>query len=428
MTQQPAPVAAPAPDRAPASDLIAAMRERWPRIALAVAAGQAALPAAKVIRNKVRGRRTYTVKVPGGDDLYDDLHAWVLGLLPSAEQKALVAWTSRPGMLAAPMQPGEKPPPLSLRLRYDGTREQVIMVAGQEVAVMVTEAQGGRDDLWRRPPEILFTATSAAGRDALLAALGTVLERSEDRKRKPVTRMLNEWGEWMQLDELPPRDLDSVILPDGQLERITADVRRWLDSEADYGRRCIPWHRAYLFEGPPRTGKTSAARAIASHFGLDVWYLPLGDLKKDADLLRQVGRIAPRSLLLLEDVDVFHAATSRDDQARDKATLSGLLNALDGIATPHGLLTIMTSNNPDVLDKALVGAGRVDLIEHFGLADADQVRRIMHRWYERGAITPGLIPDISGIAPADVIEACKRHDDPARAIGALLARTPMAVS
>src|ERR1700733_6627268 len=168
---QPVPAAAPAPDRAPASDLIAAMRERWPRVALAMAAGQAALPAAKVIRSKARGRRTYTVKVPGGDDLYDDLHAWVLGLLPRSEQRALVAWTSRPGILAAPVQPGEKPAPLSLRLRYDGTREQVIMVAGHKVAVMVTEAQGGRDDLWRRPPEILFTASSSAGRDALLAAV-----------------------------------------------------------------------------------------------------------------------------------------------------------------------------------------------------------------------------------------------------------------
>lgn len=47
-------------------------------------------------------------------------------------------------------------------------------------------------------------------------------------------------------------------------------------------------------------------------------------------------------------------------------TLSGLLNAIDGNASQEGRLLIMTSNNPDALDAALVRPGRVDRKVHFG--------------------------------------------------------------
>jgi len=399
------------------------LREKAPKLAMAMAAGQMALPAARTMRSRLRERATYTVKVPGTDDVYGELHEWVLGMLPRRDQRALVAYTSRHNAYGAVMlsASGERPEPPALRLRYDGTREQVITVAGHKIRVGVAEfAQSGDDSRPWKPPEIIFTAASAVGQKALLDQIAAIMRRSFDRKRKPQFRMLSKWGDWETLDDLPPRELDSVILPAGQLERLTADVTRFLDAERDYARRSMPWHRGHLYEGPPGTGKTSVARALASHFGMDVWYLPLADVKNDGTLLRVASRVGPRSMLLLEDADVFHAATRRDDNP-DQVTLSGLLNTLDGIATPHGLLTVLTTNSPDVLDPAVIRPGRVDLVEHFGLADAGQAERLIRHWYERAAIGPGGVPEISGIAPAEVIEACKRHDDPADAIAELLA-------
>lgn len=415
MTREPVAVS---PDRAPASDLIAALRHKAPRLALTLAAGQAAWPASAWLRGQVRDRTTYTVKVDGTDGMYDDLHEWVLSLLPPKEQRALVVWSARRGMLEASPAGGRAAgTPPALRLRYDGTREQVITVAGHRIKVVVSEGSSVDENERWKPPEIIFTARSASARQALLGEMAAVLHRSRQAERKPSFRMLSSWGDWERLDDLPERTLDSVILPDGQLGRLVADVGRFLASEQEYVRRCIPWHRGHLYEGPPGTGKTSVARAIASHFGMDVWYLPLADVKKDGDLLRVANRVGPRSMLLLEDVDVFHAATKRDDD--NEVTLSGLLNALDGIATPHGLLTVLTTNSPDAIDHAVIRAGRIDLREYFGLADSGQVERLITRWYERSAVPPGLIPEISGLAPAEVIEACKRNDDPASAVADL---------
>lgn len=407
------------------SEFITALRARAPRLAVLLAGAQAAWPIATDLRRRYREQSAYTVKVPGNDEIYDDLHEWVLSLMSAREQHALVAWTGRrefDGFLDD-FSSDRRVAELELRLRYDGTRVQAFTVAGHQVKVRVRDdAADGKDAVSARPPEIVFTVQSLAGREALLAEIAGVLERARRSTRQPTFRMLDRRGSWTRLENLAPRDLASVILPPGQLERLTADVGRFLDTERDYLRKCISWHRGHLYEGPPGTGKTSVARAIASHFGMDVWYLPLADVKADGELLRLASQVSPRSMLLLEDVDVFHATTTRDDHATG-VTLSGLLNTLDGIASPHGLLTVMTTNTPDVLDRAVVRAGRVDLIEHFGTADDDQVRRLLSRWYgtEMTASEVAGAAGITGVAHADVIEACKRNEKPAGALADLAA-------
>jgi hypothetical protein len=138
------PIAPPpaAPDRGAASDLIASLRDRAPRVAMTIAAGQMAWPVAKNLRARARDRTTYAVKVPGSDDVYGELHEWVLGLLAPKEQRALVAWSSKRYQEVA--LPGERPVTPALRLRYDGAREQVITAARRARAHAAADA--GRAD------------------------------------------------------------------------------------------------------------------------------------------------------------------------------------------------------------------------------------------------------------------------------------------
>lgn len=386
------------------SDLISALTSKAPRIALGVAAGQAAWPAYKGIREWLRNRREYTIKVPDGSDgLYDDLQSAILGMLSTEERNSLVASAAR-----SPDDDESR----RLQLAYDGSKARTVTIGGHKVEVWSKEAELEKN----KGPELWFTTPSPAARDAVLARIDACLKAGPGR---PVFKMINRWGNaWDRLQEMPSRSLDSVILPPGQLERIINDIQVFLDSERLYLQRNIPWHRAHLYEGPPGTGKTSLAKAVADHFGLDVYYLPLADLEKDSQLTRTVLDIRPRSLLVIEDIDVFSAATKRTDDEDAGATLSGLLNALDGIATPHGLITVMTSNHPELLDEALLRPGRVDLREHFAPAGPVEIDRLVSHWYGQ-SVRIGL-PAGTAIAPAQVVETCKRCPHPDDVIMELL--------
>jgi len=391
----------------PVSDLIAALGKN--RLALGIAAGQAAWPVAKAVMDWVKKRHTYSITVPrdhGGGDLYDDLQEWILSMLGTEERDSLIAYSSTSGY-------ADDDEPRTLQLAYDGTVTRTVNIRGHKTEISVTEA----DPQKGKPDEICFTASSTEGRDAVIAQIAATLKAGPG---KPVFKMINRWGTgWERVSDMPPRSLDSVILPPGQLERIVNDIQHFLDSERLYGHRNMPWHRAHLYEGPPGTGKTSLAKAIADHFGMDAYYLPLADVEKDAQMTRVIMEIKPKSLLLIEDIDVFSSATERKQKGK-QSTLSGLLNSLDGIATPHGLVTIMTSNHPESLDPALLRPGRVDLAEHFGLAGPGEINRLVSHWYGT-EVTVGLPPE-TRLSPASVTEICKNCQHPDDAVMDLFAK------
>ena len=103
--------------------------------------------------------------------------------------------------------------------------------------------------------------------------------------------------------------------------------------------------------------------------------------------------------MLMTNTIVYHAATERNEQ-KDKVSVAAMLNALDGIWTPHGLITIMTTNNREALDEALIRAGRIDVHEEFTVLDADQAQRI-GEFFESSMDTSGFV----GSSPSELIEA-----------------------
>ncbi|MDE2106439.1 MAG: AAA family ATPase [Patescibacteria group bacterium] len=352
--------------------------------ATAIVLGQMLTPWAKRITQKLRRRDDFTITVAGTEEVYPDLHEWVLARLPETERKALIATTIDNGRHMAELDSYDsvrRRVAPKIRLRYDGQREQTVTLDGHRIKVSVS-----RDDVpnrerlpenWRQLLEtIRFTASNAHGRDAVVRMLNGLLEKRYVEPGPPPLLIPSKWGgSWNRRGDLPPRTLDSVILKDGQLERLVADLGGFLAAEAHYGARSLPWHRGYLFHGEPGTGKTSVARALANHFEIPTYYLPLADLERDADLMSLVGAIQPRSMLLLEDVDAFHSATDREEK-QGSASVAAMLNALDGVWTPHGLITVMTTNHRDALEPALLRAGRVDVDEEFTVLDEEQAGRV----------------------------------------------------
>lgn len=413
--------------------LIYALKERAPRAALVIAGAQATWPLIVRGRRWLRDRRVYTITVNSSDDIYYDLHEWVLGQLPRTEQRSLRAMSvssegddrgleavmARVGRGA---KEGTKPPTKRIRMHYDGTTVQTLRLDGHKIEVSVTEPEMQFQAGVRyvaKEPSIVFTVTSAEARDALHSKMEQLLYAHFHEDKRPLLRIGMSWGGWQHQADIPLRSMESVVLPKEQRERLVGDMGRFLKSEAEYNRRFIPWHRGYLFTGMAGTGKTSAAKALANHFGLDIWYLPLGDLRSGSNLMELVSGVAARSMLLIEDIDVFHAATTRDDDS--EVSLSDLLNALDGVTTPHGLIYCMTSNHPEVLDEALIRPGRVDVRENFGLATNAEIKGLLRWFYPewRGAHGPATSGG-SMLAPAAVVGVMHEHsEDPEAAVAAI---------
>ena len=382
--------------------------KRGAQLLAAFAVAEFALPLIKKGLDWTKKRESYTITVPGTDDVYPDLHEWVLERIPKEERKAMIAHT---GENFGHVRHGrdEKPPPV--RLRYDGSRTQMVEIEGHKIDVTVSREDypGGRDKLpenWRRLVEkITFFTTSPQARDAVVRMIENLVKERHEEYGPPPLLMPSRWGgQWNKRDDLPPRTPDSVILKDGQYDCLAKDIQTFLDNEATYQRLSQPWHRGYLFHGEPGTGKTSIARALAHQFEIPIHYLPMADLERDADLISLVGDIKPRSMLLIEDVDVYHAATERDDED-NTTTLASMLNALDGVFTPHGLITVLTTNHKDRLDDALLRPGRIDVDMEFTALDKPQAERL-YEWCT-GESPNGLCEQYVGRSPAELINAIR---------------------
>jgi chaperone BCS1 len=106
----------------------------------------------------------------------------------------------------------------------------------------------------------------------------------------------------------------------------------------------VPYRRSYLLESPPGCGKSSFISALAGRLNFDICFLSLSDKNlTDRSLSHALRNTPPDSLILLEDLDAaFPDRTKKKKKRRDdndlmlnenpySLTLSGLLNALDGL-------------------------------------------------------------------------------------------------
>jgi len=61
------------------------------------------------------------------------------------------------------------------------------------------------------------------------------------------------------------------------------------------------------------------------------------------------------------------------------------LNAIDGVFNAHGRIMFMTTNKPEILDQALIRAGRCDVKKQFNFCDRKQVQELFHMFFEKEA-------------------------------------------
>ena len=193
-----------------------------------------------------------------------------------------------------------------------------------------------------------------------------------------------------------------MTLADDKKLPLVSDIEPYLSDKTErfYASQGIPLRRGYLFHGPPGTGKTSFATAVAGNFKLDMYMISLTTPGMDDKMLSSLFDSLPtRCVVLLEDID--SAGICREDlkkivkkkkksgeknKQEDKTacvTLSGLLNCIDGPCSKDGRIVIMTSNTPDSLDSALVRPGRIDMKVYFGDASTEVLMKMFKRIYTK---------------------------------------------
>ncbi|XP_068103207.1 mitochondrial chaperone BCS1 [Hyperolius riggenbachi] len=184
------------------------------------------------------------------------------------------------------------------------------------------------------------------------------------------------------------RPLTSVVLQEGVTEKIIQDVKGFIGNPKWYIDRGIPYRRGYLLYGPPGCGKSSFITALAGELEYSICLMSLSDNSLSDDRLNHLLSVAPQqSIILLEDVDA--AFVSRDlakqsptsYQGMGRLTFSGLLNALDGVASTEARIVFMTTNHIDRLDPALIRPGRVDVKQYVGHCTRWQLAQMFLRFY-----------------------------------------------
>jgi ATP-dependent 26S proteasome regulatory subunit len=178
--------------------------------------------------------------------------------------------------------------------------------------------------------------------------------------------------------------------------------------------------RALLFEGPPGTGKTSAAKAIAAHASVALIYVPLEAVAskyygESERLLAQVFQLCDRlegAVVFLDEVDALAQTRGGEMHEATRRLLSVLLRRIDGLDSRGRTVVVAATNRKQDLDPALVS--RFDAAIEFGLPTEPCRGDIMgcyakHLTMEELAAVARATGGMSGRDLRDVAEATERR-------------------
>lgn len=225
---------------------------------------------------------------------------------------------------------------------------------------------------------------------------------------------------WKSYQAERMRRLETVVVNKDIKAQLKDEITTFFAARQWYEDRGIPYKRIFMIHGCPGSGKTSLIKSMAAFYNRDLCVLDLTTLGNHS-LIEAINSAPEQAMFLIEDFDDAKASKRRKSLAKTADTrevpgndswtrsreageqlekltpavavgentssagadseffnfgtsLSGLLNALDGVTTLDDRIIFMTTNHPENIDPAVVRAGRVDRIIEVGALSAVEVR------------------------------------------------------
>lgn len=178
-----------------------------------------------------------------------------------------------------------------------------------------------------------------------------------------------------------------------------------------------------LLVGPPGTGKTLLAKAVAGEAGVPFFSMSGSDFvemfvgvgaSRVRDLFRQAKEKSP-SIIFIDEIDAVGRARSKNPSMggndERENTLNALLTEMDGFGTNSGVIILAATNRADMLDSALLRAGRFDRQISVDLPDLPERKEIFLVHLRKVKTSPDLDTDFlsrqtPGFSGADIANVC----------------------
>lgn len=178
-----------------------------------------------------------------------------------------------------------------------------------------------------------------------------------------------------------------------------------------------------LLVGPPGTGKTLLAKAVAGEAQVPFFSLSGSDFvemfvgvgaSRVRDLFRQAKEKAP-AIIFIDEIDAIGRARSKNvnfgSNDERENTLNQLLTEMDGFGTNSGIIILAATNRADILDKALMRAGRFDRQIYVDMPDVKERVQIFNVHLKNVKTDPSVDVDFlarqtPGFSGADIANIC----------------------